>query len=162
MEENAATPLLAIGLCCKYGSAQYLLIAVVFFWINNSVKAAVTVVLFCAAWGSLQRATGWPELVELDELDELELEELELEELLEDDVELDELLELEEAILPELELELLEELVPGPLQANNKLEQHTINNLRIIEFPLISGTSSTLINICVSIFTRFTGHLAAA
>lgn len=150
MEENAATPLLAIGLCCKYGSAQYLLIAVVFFWINNSVKAAVTVVLFCAAWVSLQRVTGWPEL---DELDELELEELELEELLEDDVELDELLELEEAILPELEL--LEELVPGPLQANNKLEQHTINNLRIIEFPLISGTSSTLINICVSIFTRF-------
>lgn len=82
--------------------------------------------LFCSACDSLQRATAWPEL---DELDELELDELELE--LEDDelLELDELLailpelelELLDAGLPELELELLDEVPTGPLQASKKL-----------------------------------------
>lgn len=80
--------------------------------------------LFCSACDSLQRATAWPEL---DELDELELDELELE--LDDDelLELDELLailpelELLDAGLPELELELLDEVPTGPLQASKKL-----------------------------------------
>lgn len=75
--------------------------------------------LFCSASDSLQRATAWPEL---DELDELELDELELE-----DEELLELvamrpeLELLDAGLPELELELLDEVPTGPLQASKKL-----------------------------------------
>lgn len=75
--------------------------------------------LFCSACDSLQRATAWPEL---DELDELELDELELED--EELLELDELvvirpeLELLDAGLPELELELLDEVPTGPLQAS--------------------------------------------
>lgn len=78
--------------------------------------------LFCSACDSLQRATAWPEL---DELDELELDELELED--DELLELDELLailpelELLDAGLPELELELLDEVPTGPLQASKKL-----------------------------------------
>jgi hypothetical protein len=83
----------------------------------------VTVALFCVVRVALQRAIGWPEL---DELDEVELEELEL------DVEDEELLELLDVGLPELEVELLEEVPPGPLQANRKQDTPVSNRVRII------------------------------
>jgi hypothetical protein len=93
----------------------------------------VTVALFCVARVALQRAIGWPELDELDdeleELDEVELEELDELEL---DVEDEELLELLDVGLPELELELLEEVLPGPLQANKKQDTPVSNRVRII------------------------------
>ncbi|MEY4589242.1 MAG: hypothetical protein RL497_1318 [Pseudomonadota bacterium] len=112
-----------------------------FFWINNSVNAAVTVALFFSARASLQRAMAWPLLDEL-ELDELELEELELEleELELDEDELEELVlpELElELVFPELELELeLEVVSPVPVQASSRLERIISESERIMVVPL--------------------------